>query len=173
MTIISNRKVARIKTNIKAIRGFLVDPIRNSRNHHRKNCMANSEENYEWNLEINQKRNKRKFFPCGNQIWILDLWINRCVLLWGHAVNSANAFKKIVSESVKKLTKKLTLKNQEFFLLILHLYFLWPVRSRCPTGNVTSLIQVLVIAMLIYFKHTNTINKSTWDICLIWLLHCL
>ena len=39
-------------------------------------------------------------------------------------MNSANAFKKIVSESVKKLTKKLTLKNQEFFLFILHLYFL-------------------------------------------------
>lgn len=32
-------------------------------------------------------------------------------------MNSANAFKKIVPESVQKLTKKLNLKNQEFFYL--------------------------------------------------------
>ena len=135
MTIISNRKVARIKTNIKAIRGFLVDPIRNSRNHHRKNCMANSEENYEWNLEINQKRNKRKFSPCGNQIWILDLWINRCVLLREHTVNSANAFKKIVWESVKKLTKKLTLKNQEFFFTYIAFILLMTSKIKMPNGK--------------------------------------
>ena len=30
--------------------GLLVDPIPNSLNYHHKNCMADSEENYQWDL---------------------------------------------------------------------------------------------------------------------------
>ena len=57
-TILS-RKVMRIYQNIK--KQLLVDPIPSSPNSHHKNCMAESKENYKWDLEsenINQKLGK-------------------------------------------------------------------------------------------------------------------
>ena len=48
ISTISSRQVIRIKKNI--IRVLLVDPIPNSPNYHHINCMADSKENYLWNL---------------------------------------------------------------------------------------------------------------------------
>ena len=48
ISTISSRQVIRIKKNI--IRVLLVDPIPNSPNCHHINCMADSKENYLWNL---------------------------------------------------------------------------------------------------------------------------
>ena len=48
---ITNRKVMRREKKI-SIRGFLFDQIPNSPNQHHKNCMAGSEENYSWDLGV-------------------------------------------------------------------------------------------------------------------------
>ena len=36
--------------------GFLVDPIPNSPNSHHKNCIADSKENYQWDLGMKGQR---------------------------------------------------------------------------------------------------------------------
>ena len=36
--------------------GFLVDPIPNSLNSHHKNCIADSKENYQWDLGMKGQR---------------------------------------------------------------------------------------------------------------------
>ena len=45
---ISSRQVMRIKK--LSITGLFFDPISNSLNQHHKNCMADSKENYQWDL---------------------------------------------------------------------------------------------------------------------------